>query len=94
MSNSTKRAIRTAVQAVFGVLAGLAILLPLIGSGLGVPALVAAGATVVTVSAGVSKAWALLEVTGRIPAWLNHADTTAEVTAAVETAINPDDHDH
>lgn len=68
MNDSTKRAIRTFVQAVLGVAAAVAVAVPLLPPGGQRYAAVVAGAAVV--AATISKVWAALEDSGKLPDWL------------------------
>lgn len=68
MNDSTKRALRTFVQAVIGVAAAVAVAVPLLPPGTGRYAAVVAGAA--TVAALIAKIWAALQLSGKLPPWL------------------------
>lgn len=71
MTDSTKRAIRTGVQTLLGLVAAVAILVPIIGDQY--PALAGVGAAALAFTVAVTKCWNALEEAGLIPSWLKDA---------------------
>lgn len=79
MTDSTKRAIRTGVQTLLGIVAAVAILVPIIGDQY--PALTGIGAAALGFTVAVSKAWNALEEAGLIPSWLKDTPGKHEASA-------------
>lgn len=91
MTDSTKRAVRTGVQVLFGLLVALPVLLSVAGASLHIAALGAAGATALTVSTVVAKAWNRAEEAGVVPAWLKAAHDEGEAEAErINALIDPE----
>lgn len=82
MSESTKRAIRTFVQAVLGVSAAVAVALPLLPPSTGRTAAIIAAAGVV--AATIAKVWAALDERGILPSWLLATDVASKATLSVD----------
>lgn len=83
MTDSTKRAIRTGVQTLFGIVAAVAILVPIVGDQY--PALAGVGAAALGVTVAISKAWNALEEAELIPSWLKDAPGKHEATTPAPT---------
>lgn len=79
MNNSTKRAIRTAVQGLFALAAVLLVAVPIVGQAL--PAVAAIGGSVAVAAATLAKLWNALEDKGLIPSWLRDADSVGTTDA-------------
>ncbi|MGW7197211.1 hypothetical protein [Streptomyces chryseus] len=73
MKDSTRRTVRTVVQAVIGLAAALPLLLPT----LGVPETAAGYGVALAVAAGVTRAMASPAVQRFLPAWLRTSPTEA-----------------
>lgn len=84
MNDSTKRAIRTFVQAVVGAAAAIAVAVPLLPAGGQRYAAIVAGAALV--AATISKVWAALQAAGKIPPWLLDHDPAGLKAAEYEQA--------
>jgi hypothetical protein len=82
MNDATRRTIRTALQLVLGLAAGLPLLVHTAGPPDTLPGL----GTALTVAAGVTRVMALPAVEGWLPSWLRRAEPTPLLSA-----VNPTD---